>query len=180
MGASFPSLLSTRPNSSQRAIENDANATPQAFTDSSPSSLSLCSAKHTVPPAFHRKRRDTVDDQLEISTSQCSCIYELAEEVGLGHRPMQLPTPSVDLDPAGNGACENDSGIHSRRASTTIQIKTAAGSNMVQRIVVQMQPLLYLARLSTLRRPACAYSSPTQQSTKSPLLSRGSTPQYAR
>ena len=95
------------------------------------------SVKHTVPPAIHRKCWDTVDDQLEVSTTRYSCICELAEEVDLGHRLMQLPTPSVDLDPAGNGACFNDSGIHSRQAGATMQIKTAARSNMVQRVVVQ-------------------------------------------
>jgi len=65
VGASFPSLLSTRPNPSQRAIENDANASSQAFSDSSPSSLPVCSAKHTAHPAIRWKRWDTVDDPLE-------------------------------------------------------------------------------------------------------------------
>ena len=142
MGTSFPSLLSTRPNPSQRAIENGANASPQAFSDSSHSPLPLYSARHTVPLAIHWKRWDTVEDQLEVGTSRYSRICELAEEFGLGYRPMQLPTSSVDLDPVGNGACGNDSDIHSRRASTTMQIKIAAGSNMVQRIV--MQPRLHL------------------------------------
>ena len=144
MGTSFPSRLSTRPNSSQRAIENDANASPQAFSDSLPSPLPLCSAKHTVPPAILRKRWDTVDNQLEVSTSRYSCICELVEEFGMGYRPMQLPKPSVDVDPAGNGACGNNLDIDSRRASTTIQIKIAARFNMVQRVVVQMQPHLHL------------------------------------
>jgi len=142
VGTPFPSLLSTRPNPSQRAIENGANASPQAFSDSSHSPLPLYSARHTVPLAIHWKRWDTVEDQLEVGTSRYSRICELAEEFGLGYRPMQLPTSSVDLDPVGNGACGNDSDIHSRRASTTMQIKIAAGSNMVQRIV--MQPHLHL------------------------------------
>ena len=162
MGTYFPSLLSTRPNYSQRTIENNVNASPRAFSGSSPSSLPLCSAKDTVPPAIRRKRWDTVVDQLEVSTSRYSRICELAEEFGLGYRPMQFPTPSVDLDPNGNGAYGNESGIHSRQASATMQIKTVARSNMVQRVVVQTQPHRHL--------PIRTYRSPAQQKPQKPAL----------
>jgi len=78
---------------------------------------------------------------------------ELPEEVGLGHRPMQSPAHS---------GC-----THSRRVSTTMQIKTAAGSN-IGPTRTGPDATIFSSRFSTRHRlPTGPIALPLSKSSKS-------------
>jgi len=144
VGTSFPSLLSTRPNSSQRAIENDANASPQAFLDFSPSSLPLCSAKHIAHPAW--KRWDGVDDQLEELSEHVTAYVNAvayASSQRLGWVIGLCGCLCISVAPTRGGSAQQ------------CRSRQLPNPTLVQRIMVQAQPHphLYTSLVVTASQP---------------------------
>jgi len=153
-------LLSTRPNSSQIGLKNGANASPQAFSNSSPSSLPLCSVKHTAHPAIRRKWWDPVDDQLE-ELSEHDAAYLGAVAYVSSQRRLDWVIGLLRI----SVAYTRGGPAHQCRSRQLLD------PTLVQRVLVQTQPHPHLCTSPRHRLLTGPIALPLSKSSKSPFSS---------